>query len=145
MSTREARSQLLTQRKRRLMNVGSPCSSDADSDVLADYVLALIRSDAPDDEIRKTSVENLEDFLRESALNISFAPRFFSLLTQTRHRFLRERAVQLFWSEASSSCHPSDPAPAASPELSSSYSHNPAGSQCPDWTEIGSQQPEADL
>ncbi|GFF22532.1 uncharacterized RNA-binding protein C902.04 [Aspergillus udagawae] len=39
--------------------------SDADSDVLADYVLALIRSDAPDDEIRKASVENLEDFLRE--------------------------------------------------------------------------------
>ena len=39
--------------------------SDADSDVLADYVLALIRSDAPNDEIRKASVENLEDFLRE--------------------------------------------------------------------------------
>ncbi|KAJ9203646.1 hypothetical protein DTO164E3_276 [Paecilomyces variotii] len=39
--------------------------SDADSDVLADYVLALIRSDAPDEEIRKASVENLEDFLRE--------------------------------------------------------------------------------
>ena len=39
--------------------------SDADSDVLADYLLALIRSDAPDDEIRKASVENLEDFLRE--------------------------------------------------------------------------------
>ena len=45
----------------------SYCSSDADSDVLADYVLALIRSDAPDDEIRKVSVENLEDFLRERA------------------------------------------------------------------------------
>jgi hypothetical protein len=42
------------------------CSSDADSDVLADYVLALIRSDAPDDEIRKASIENLEDFLKES-------------------------------------------------------------------------------
>ncbi|KAL3495967.1 hypothetical protein BJX62DRAFT_145852 [Aspergillus germanicus] len=39
--------------------------SDADSDVLADYVLALIRTDAPDEEIRKASVENLEDFLRE--------------------------------------------------------------------------------
>lgn len=33
--------------------------------MLADYVLALIRSDAPDEEIRKVSVENLEDFLRE--------------------------------------------------------------------------------
>lgn len=40
-------------------------SSDADSDVLADYVLALIRSDAPDDEIRRASIENLEDFLKE--------------------------------------------------------------------------------
>lgn len=41
-------------------------SSDADSDVLADYVLALIRSDAPDEEIRQASIENLEDFLKES-------------------------------------------------------------------------------
>ncbi|KAK2758208.1 hypothetical protein FQN54_004052 [Arachnomyces sp. PD_36] len=40
--------------------------SDADSDVLADYVLALIRSDAPDEEIKKASLENLEDFLREN-------------------------------------------------------------------------------
>ncbi|PGH16857.1 hypothetical protein AJ79_01501 [Helicocarpus griseus UAMH5409] len=40
--------------------------SDADSDVLADYVLALIRSDAPDEDIRKASVENLEDFLKEN-------------------------------------------------------------------------------
>ncbi|KAJ5434878.1 hypothetical protein N7491_005473 [Penicillium cf. griseofulvum] len=39
--------------------------SDADSDVLADYVLALVRSDAPAEEIKKVSVENLEDFLRE--------------------------------------------------------------------------------
>ncbi|CDM34434.1 hypothetical protein CBS147339_4945 [Penicillium roqueforti] len=39
--------------------------SDADSDVLADYVLALVRSDAPAEEIKKISVENLEDFLRE--------------------------------------------------------------------------------
>ncbi|KAL4974790.1 hypothetical protein BDW66DRAFT_167541 [Aspergillus desertorum] len=55
--------------------------SDADSDVLADYVLALIRSDAPDDEIRKASVENLEDFLREHTVNFveelfaTFAPK----------------------------------------------------------------------
>ncbi|PGH18332.1 hypothetical protein AJ80_04510 [Polytolypa hystricis UAMH7299] len=40
--------------------------SDADSDVLADYVLALIRSDAPDAEIRRASIENLEDFLKEN-------------------------------------------------------------------------------
>ncbi|EFW14891.1 hypothetical protein D8B26_000459 [Coccidioides posadasii str. Silveira] len=42
--------------------------SDADADVLADYVLALIRSDAPDEEIRKVSVENLEDFLKENTV-----------------------------------------------------------------------------
>lgn len=75
VSPRDARSQLIAQGKVRLIYVRSACSSDADSDVLADYVLALIRSDAPDDEIRKTSVENLEDFLRESALNISITAR----------------------------------------------------------------------
>lgn len=37
--------------------------------MLADYVLALIRSDAPDDEIRQASIENLEDFLKESQLH----------------------------------------------------------------------------
>ncbi|OKL58052.1 hypothetical protein UA08_06685 [Talaromyces atroroseus] len=42
--------------------------SDADSDVLADYVLALIQSDAPDDEIRQASIENLEDFLKENTV-----------------------------------------------------------------------------
>ncbi|RAK96393.1 CCCH zinc finger and RRM domain protein [Aspergillus ibericus CBS 121593] len=55
--------------------------SDADSDVLADYVLALIRTDAPDEEIRKASVENLEDFLREHTVQFvdelftTFAPK----------------------------------------------------------------------
>ncbi|KAL2861093.1 CCCH zinc finger and RRM domain protein [Aspergillus lucknowensis] len=55
--------------------------SDADSDVLADYVLALIRSDAPDEEIRKASVEHLEDFLMEhttefvDTLFATFAPK----------------------------------------------------------------------
>ncbi len=41
-------------------------SSDADSDVLADYVIALVRTEAPDDEVRTSSIENLEDFLRDS-------------------------------------------------------------------------------
>lgn len=85
VSPRDARSQLIAQGMHRLIYVLSTHSSDADSDVLADYVLALIRSDAPDDEIRQTSVENLEDFLRESALDLSITPHFFSLLTQTRH------------------------------------------------------------
>ncbi|EEH43304.2 uncharacterized protein PADG_08124 [Paracoccidioides brasiliensis Pb18] len=50
--------------------------SDADSDVLADYVLALIRSDAPDEDIRKASVENLEDFLKENTT--SFVDEIFA-------------------------------------------------------------------
>ncbi|KAI9797044.1 MAG: hypothetical protein M1835_002294 [Candelina submexicana] len=40
--------------------------SDADSDVLADYVIALVRTEAPDDEVKTSSIENLEDFLREN-------------------------------------------------------------------------------
>ncbi|MCJ1403825.1 hypothetical protein MMC11_007048 [Xylographa trunciseda] len=39
--------------------------SDADSDVLADYVLALIRADTPEPELRANAIENLEDFLKE--------------------------------------------------------------------------------
>ena len=41
--------------------------SDADSDVLADYVLALIRTDTPDSKLRLDVLESLEDFLKESA------------------------------------------------------------------------------
>lgn len=41
-----------------------PRSSDADSDVLADYVLALIRADTPEPELRANAIENLEDFLK---------------------------------------------------------------------------------
>lgn len=48
----------------------SPHSSDADSDVLADYVLALIRADSSEPELRKSAVDNLEDFLKESMENI---------------------------------------------------------------------------
>ncbi|KAI9807652.1 MAG: hypothetical protein M1825_005593 [Sarcosagium campestre] len=40
--------------------------SDADSDVLADYVLALLRHESPETEVRKLSIEQLEDFLKES-------------------------------------------------------------------------------
>ena len=39
--------------------------SDADSDVLADYVLALIRTDTPDFQLKKDVLESLEDFLKE--------------------------------------------------------------------------------
>lgn len=41
-------------------------SSDADSDVLADYVLALIRADTSEPELRANAIENLEDFLKDS-------------------------------------------------------------------------------
>ncbi|KAF2136309.1 uncharacterized protein K452DRAFT_313285 [Aplosporella prunicola CBS 121167] len=37
--------------------------SDADSDVLADYVLALVKSEDPDEQVKSNSLENLEDFL----------------------------------------------------------------------------------
>ena len=48
-------------------------SSDADSDVLADYVLALIRADTPEPELRANAIENLEDFLKERSLSLSVA------------------------------------------------------------------------
>lgn len=41
-------------------------SSDADSDVLGDYVLALIRAETPEPELRLSAISNLEDFLQES-------------------------------------------------------------------------------
>lgn len=89
MSARDARSRPSSALKMsQLIPFRFACSSDADSDVLADYVLALIRSDAPDDEIRQTSVENLEDFLRESALGLSVVPSCLLLLTQLRHQTL---------------------------------------------------------
>jgi len=48
-----------------------PYSSDADSDVLADYVLALIRADTPEPELRANAIENLEDFLKERMVSSS--------------------------------------------------------------------------
>lgn len=40
--------------------------SDADSDVLADYVLALIRTDTPFAQLKSDVLESLEDFLKDS-------------------------------------------------------------------------------
>ena len=45
------------------------CSSDADADVLADYVIALLRHDADVDTIRKLFEEEIPDFLREGGWN----------------------------------------------------------------------------
>lgn len=53
-------------------------SSDADSDVLADYVLALLRHDQGEEEVKNLCVEQLDDFLRERMFR-NF-PIFFFLL-----------------------------------------------------------------
>ncbi|MCJ1478086.1 hypothetical protein MMC13_006761 [Lambiella insularis] len=42
--------------------------SDADSDVLADYVLALFRADTPEPELRQSAITNLEDFLKDHTI-----------------------------------------------------------------------------
>ncbi|KAF3942321.1 hypothetical protein ABW19_dt0206759 [Dactylella cylindrospora] len=39
--------------------------SDADSDVLADYVLALLRHEQSEDEVKQMCIDQLDDFLRE--------------------------------------------------------------------------------
>jgi hypothetical protein len=49
-------------------------SSDADSDVLADYVLALIRSEDTDEEVRANAEENLKDFLRDGEFSKADTP-----------------------------------------------------------------------
>lgn len=45
-------------------------SSDADPDVLAEYVLAILKSDVPDTEIRAQMLEHLPDFLSEREISI---------------------------------------------------------------------------
>ena len=42
-------------------------SSDADADVLADYVLALLRHDGSVDDVRKLCESEIPDFLKEGA------------------------------------------------------------------------------
>ena len=45
-------------------------SSDADPDVLGDYVLALLKTDAPDDSVRRNASEHLQEFLHERQLRV---------------------------------------------------------------------------
>ena len=52
--------------------------SDADSDVLADYVVALAKSDEPEPTAKANSVENLRDFLADSTQ--SFVDELFQAL-----------------------------------------------------------------
>ncbi|KAL3469410.1 hypothetical protein BJX99DRAFT_241365, partial [Aspergillus californicus] len=67
--------------------------SDADSDVLADYVLALISSDVPDEDIRRVSVDNLEDFLREHTN--SFVDELFATFSNKRPQPVPNTPTQL--------------------------------------------------
>lgn len=46
-------------------------SSDADPEILSDYTLALFESDVADEEIRKSAIENLEDFLKARELIVT--------------------------------------------------------------------------
>ena len=57
-------------------------SSDADSDVLADYVIALVRADDPESQLRPNVVSNLEDFLKDSKRSALSSLIFFPVLTQ---------------------------------------------------------------
>ncbi|KAL8820318.1 MAG: hypothetical protein Q9191_007539 [Dirinaria sp. TL-2023a] len=52
--------------------------SDADSDVLADYVLALVRVETPEPELRANAIENLEDFLQEKTK--AFVDELFTIM-----------------------------------------------------------------
>ena len=59
--------------------------SDADPDVLADYVLALLRHDGDISDVRKLCEEEIPDFLKEGALSpVVACPNSFhiSKLTQ---------------------------------------------------------------
>lgn len=57
----EEAAELKTWVVKRLENI-----SDADSDVLADYVIALMRADTPESELRLNAVDCLEDFLKDN-------------------------------------------------------------------------------
>jgi len=51
------------------MRLMSRTSSDADSDVLADYVLALLRHDHTENEVKQLCIEQLDDFLKDRQLS----------------------------------------------------------------------------
>ena len=46
--------------------------SDADSDVLADYVLALVKSEDPEHEVQQKCREELIDFLGDSMISYTW-------------------------------------------------------------------------
>lgn len=66
--------------------------SDADSDVLADYVLALVKSDEPDEQVKQNCLDNLEDFLHDSTLRSCYIS--FRLTCRCRYSHIRRRCDQ---------------------------------------------------
>ena len=65
-------------------------SSDADPDVLADYVLALLTSDEPEDKIRANCLDNLEDFLKESKVSRLAIGTLTDIVTIDTNKFVDE-------------------------------------------------------
>jgi hypothetical protein len=55
--------------------------SDADPDVLADYVLALLRHDGDINDVRKLCEEEIPDFLKEGTFARGLAGRSVSRCT----------------------------------------------------------------
>ena len=47
----------------------------ADEDVLADFVITLLRTDTPKAQLREDAVRDLEDFLKDSRFILSFIRR----------------------------------------------------------------------
>ncbi|KAH0565436.1 hypothetical protein GP486_001170 [Trichoglossum hirsutum] len=94
--------------------------SDADSDVLADYVLALLRHDQPVEEVRKLCIDQLDDFLKDHTT--TFVNDIFGTIASKSY---------LPSNSASSACSPTTPSifspptgPAATLLASSSNSTN---------------------
>lgn len=55
---------------------------DADPDVLADYVIALLRHDKPTEELHSLCISQLDDFLKHET--IPFVNKLFDLLSNKR-------------------------------------------------------------
>ncbi|KAI9847114.1 MAG: hypothetical protein M1838_001018 [Thelocarpon superellum] len=91
--------------------------SDADSDVLADYVLALLRNDSPADELRQLCIESLEDFLKDHT-----AAFVDDTLRAVANKLYLPRAAPS--SFASSGPAPALVAPDQGPRLSKKRSYN---------------------
>ncbi|KAI9798496.1 MAG: hypothetical protein M1833_004763 [Piccolia ochrophora] len=80
--------------------------SDADSDVLADYVLALLRHESPESEVRALSIEQLEDFLKDNTAK--FVDDIFRAI-KTKS-YLPGAAAGSIFNEPSASIPPTSPA-----------------------------------